>query len=105
MGVEIGAKAISHLEEISEEGIHALAGSDTVAVVLPTTAYNLRLQPPPVRAMIDAGVIVALGTDFNPNAYCLDMVCYIRTLVIRMFQLATCRYYVPFSHLLQLCSR
>ncbi|XP_059165218.1 probable imidazolonepropionase [Physella acuta] len=73
MGVELGAKAISHLEEISEEGIQAMAGSDTVAVVLPTTAYNLRLRPPPVRAMIDAGVIVALGTDFNPNAYCLDM--------------------------------
>ena len=42
-------------------------------VILPTTAYILRLKPPPVRKMLDQGVIVALGTDFNPNAFCLSM--------------------------------
>ncbi|BFZ10847.1 hypothetical protein BsWGS_13886 [Bradybaena similaris] len=73
MGSELGAKAISHLEEISSEGISAMASSGSVAVVLPTTAYNLRLKPPPVRDMIEAGVIVALGSDFNPNAHCSAM--------------------------------
>ena len=71
------ARAISHLEEVSDCGIKAMAESGTVAVVLPTTAYILRLQPPPVRKMIEQNVIVALGTDFNPNAYCLSMVNFI----------------------------
>ena len=73
MGASIGAEAISHLEEISEEGVRAMAASGSVAVILPTTAYILRLKSPPVRSMIEAGVIVALGSDFNPNAYCLEM--------------------------------
>ena len=75
MGAEIlKAEAISHLEEISDDGISAMAKFGSVAVVLPTTAYILRLKSPPVRQMIDEGVIVALGTDFNPNAFCLSMV-------------------------------
>ena len=50
-----------------------MAKSGSVAVILPTTAYILRLKHPPVRDMINNDVIVALGTDFNPNAYCLSM--------------------------------
>eukprot|EP00095_Tigriopus_kingsejongensis_P002005 maker-scaffold652_size119135-snap-gene-0.15 protein:Tk02005 transcript:maker-scaffold652_size119135-snap-gene-0.15-mRNA-1 annotation:"probable imidazolonepropionase" len=73
MGASINAEAISHLEEISHEGIQAMAQSGSVAVILPTTAYILRLKSPPVRKMIDEGVIVALGSDFNPNAHCLTM--------------------------------
>jgi len=70
---ELKAEAISHLEEISDEGIAAMAKNESVAVILPTTAYILRLKPPRVREMIEKGVIVALGTDFNPNAFCLSM--------------------------------
>ncbi|RUS88362.1 hypothetical protein EGW08_003874 [Elysia chlorotica] len=73
MGAELGALAISHLEEVSPEGISAMARAGTVAVALPTTAYMLRLRPPPVRDMIEGGVAVALGSDFNPNAHCLAM--------------------------------
>jgi imidazolonepropionase len=76
---DLKARAISHLEEVSDEGIQAMAESGTVAVILPTTAYILRLESPPVRKMIDANVIVALGTDFNPNAYCLSMVSFCQT--------------------------
>lgn len=39
---ELKARAISHLEEVSSEGIKAMAEAGTVAVVLPTTAYILR---------------------------------------------------------------
>ena len=74
MGAELGAEAMSHLEEISPAGIEAMAKKPSVAVILPTTAYLLRLRPPPVRDLIDQGVPVALGSDFNPNAYCLSMV-------------------------------
>ena len=76
MGAEIGALAISHLEEISDAGITAMARAGSVGVVLPTTAYILRLKPPPVRRMIEGGMAVALGSDFNPNAYCMSMVRY-----------------------------
>lgn len=73
MGAELESMAISHLEEISEDGIRKMAESKSVAVILPTTAHILRLKHPPVRKMLDEGVIVALGTDFNPNAYCVSM--------------------------------
>ncbi|XP_075886042.1 putative imidazolonepropionase [Nelusetta ayraudi] len=73
LGAELGALAISHLEEVSDEGITAMAAAGTSAVLLPTTAYILRLPQPRARAMLDAGVIVALGSDFNPNAYCCSM--------------------------------
>ena len=74
MGAALNARAMSHLEEVSDEGIEAMSKSSTVAVILPSTAYILRLRPPPVRRMIDRGVAVALGSDFNPNAHCLAMV-------------------------------
>ena len=44
-----------------------MAENDVSGVILPTTAYILKLVPPPVRKMIDAGVNVALASDFNPN--------------------------------------
>ena len=50
-----------------------MSRSSTVATLLPTTAYVLRLVPPPARALISHGVAVALGTDFNPNAHCLSL--------------------------------
>ena len=50
-----------------------MAEAGSVGVILPTTAYILRLKPPPVRAMLDQGMIVALGSDFNPNAHCVSM--------------------------------
>uniref|UniRef100_A0A4W2HWE4 Probable imidazolonepropionase n=2 Tax=Bos indicus x Bos taurus TaxID=30522 RepID=A0A4W2HWE4_BOBOX len=73
LGVELGAQAISHLEEVSDEGIAAMASARCSAVLLPTTAYMLRLKQPRARKMLDEGVIVALGSDFNPNAYCFSM--------------------------------
>ena len=66
--------AISHLEEVTDEGIAAMATAKTAAILLPTTAYILRLPQPRARDMLEAGVIVALGSDFNPNAYCCSMV-------------------------------
>ncbi|XP_026877601.2 probable imidazolonepropionase [Electrophorus electricus] len=73
LGAQLGALAISHLEEVTDEGIAAMATTKTSAVLLPTTAYILRLPCPRARDMLDAGVIVSLGSDFNPNAYCCSM--------------------------------
>lgn len=74
MGCALGARAMSHLEQISDEGIKAMASTKAAAVILPTTAHVLRIEPPPVRKMIENDVIVALGSDFNPNAFCYAMV-------------------------------
>uniref|UniRef100_A0A914Q504 Probable imidazolonepropionase n=1 Tax=Panagrolaimus davidi TaxID=227884 RepID=A0A914Q504_9BILA len=70
MGASIGARAMSHLEEISSNGISEMVSSGTVATLLPSTAYMLRLKPPPAREMIENGVIVALGsgTKITPSS-------------------------------------
>eukprot|EP00760_Papus_ankaliazontas_P038581 PhM_4_TR9197/c0_g1_i1/m.16020/K01468/hutI, AMDHD1; imidazolonepropionase len=69
----IDALAVSHLEHVSEAGRAAMARRPTAAVLLPTTAYMLRLVPPPARDLIASKVPVALGSDFCPNAFCLNM--------------------------------
>lgn len=73
LGSEIGATAISHLEHISDDGIRKMKESGVIATLLPTTAYILRIPPPPARKLLDEGVFVALGSDFNPNAHCVSM--------------------------------
>ena len=48
---------MSHLEEVSCDGIRAMVKAGTVAVLLPTTAYILRLKQPPARKMIEEGTV------------------------------------------------
>lgn len=68
LAAEIGATSADHLAAISPHGISALASSRTVATLLPGTMLFLgRHQQAPARAMLDAGVAVALATDFNPG--------------------------------------
>ena len=50
------ARAMSHLEEISDAGIEKMAEAGSVAVLLPSTAFILRLKPPPARKMIEKGI-------------------------------------------------
>ena len=83
--MSLGARAASHLEEISDKGIEMMAVSSTVGVVLPTTAYILKLKPPPVRKMIEHGCALALGSDFNPNAFCLSMVSTLYVYLVFLF--------------------
>ena len=78
LAVELGARSIDHLEATGREGVAALAASDVAAVLLPIAALYLARPMPPARALVDAGAIVALATDFNPgSAYCesLPVVC------------------------------
>jgi imidazolonepropionase len=62
-----GARSADHLNHVSDEGIRALAGGDTAAVVLPVSTFFLRANPPPVESLVAAGAAVALATDFNPG--------------------------------------
>ena len=68
LAVELGARSVDHLEATGADGVRALAGSDVVAVLLPASALFLDRPMPPARALLDAGAIVALATDFNPGS-------------------------------------
>lgn len=68
LAAECGCLSADHLLKISEEGIRALANSDTVATCLPLTAFSLRDNYAPARRMIDAGCAVALASDLNPGS-------------------------------------
>lgn len=57
-----------HLLYVSDKGIDALAQSNTVATLLPSTAFSLREQYAPARKLIDGGCAVALGSDCNPGS-------------------------------------
>lgn len=67
LAAEVGAISADHLEQIGPAGIAALARAGVVAVSLPLAALYLRQAPLPARALIDAGVPVAVATDFNPG--------------------------------------
>ncbi len=68
LAAELGALSADHLLHISDKGIDDLAASDTVATLLPLTAFTLREQYAPGRRMIDSGCAVALATDLNPGS-------------------------------------
>ncbi len=68
LAVELGALSADHLVHVTDAGIAALAGSDTVATLLPGTSFFLRSAYAPARRLIDAGCAVALATDCNPGS-------------------------------------
>ena len=63
----LGARSADHLNHVSAEGVAALAGGATVAILLPTSTFFLRTEPPPVRSLVEDGAAVAIATDFNPG--------------------------------------
>lgn len=71
-GVEVGVKydalSVDHLEYIGEEEIAALKLSQAMPTVLPGAAFFLGMQLSPVREMMEAGLPMALASDFNPGS-------------------------------------
>lgn len=67
VGVKYGAISVDHLEQMGAEEIESLIGSDTMPTVLPGCAFFLNLPLSPVRDMINAGLPVAMASDFNPG--------------------------------------
>lgn len=68
LAASLGAASADHLEHVSDEGIEALARAGTTAILLPAAAFFLMQErKPPARRLIEAGVPVALATDFNPG--------------------------------------
>lgn len=67
LAVEMGAASVDHVTYVTDADIDSLAGSSTVATLLPGADFSTRNQYPGARALIDAGVTVALGADCNPG--------------------------------------
>ena len=70
VAADVRATSADHLLHASADGIEAMASAGVVAVLLPATSLASHLPFADGRRLIDAGVPVALGTDFNPNCWC-----------------------------------
>lgn len=67
-GVKVGAISVDHLENIGSEEIEALQKGNTIPTALPGAAFFLNLPFPPARDIINAGLPLAIATDFNPGS-------------------------------------
>ena len=67
-GVKYNALSVDHLECTGDEEIQVLLGSETMATLLPGSAFFLGMPDPPVRKMINAGLPIALASDYNPGS-------------------------------------
>src|SRR5690606_25726886 len=68
LAVEIGAASADHCTHLTDADVDALAGSSTVATLLPAAEFSTRSPYPDARRLVDAGVTVALATDCNPGS-------------------------------------
>ncbi len=71
-GIQVGVKnnaiSVDHLECTGDEEIEALKNSNTIATLLPSTAFFLEMEYPPARRMIDENLAVSLASDYNPGS-------------------------------------
>ena len=83
-----GALSADHLEYASEEGVRALAGAGTVAVLLPGAAYTLHAERhPPLALLRHYGVPIAISTDCNPGSSPLASLLLAMNMACTLFRL------------------
>ena len=68
LAVALGAASVDHCTYLDDDDVAALAGSETVATLLPGVEFSTRQPYPDARRLIDAGVTVALASDCNPGS-------------------------------------
>lgn len=68
VGVAVDAISVDHLEYVEEKEITALLNSNTMPTLLPGAQWFLNLPRPPARLMIDAGLPIAIASDYNPGS-------------------------------------
>ncbi len=96
-GVEYNAISVDHLEYTGQEEIKALKNSHTIATILPSTAFFLKLPYAPAREMINQNLCIALASDYNPGSspsgnmsFVLSLAClYLQMLPEECIQAAT----------------
>jgi imidazolonepropionase len=83
-----GLRSADHLNHTSLDAVDDLAGSNTAAVLLPGASFTLRQdKKPPGRRLIEAGAIVALGTDLNPGTSPIHSMPFVIALACRLYGL------------------
>jgi len=68
VGVKYNALSVDHLEYTGDEEIACLKGTETMPTILPGAAFFLGMEYAPARKMMDAGLPVAMASDFNPGS-------------------------------------
>jgi len=68
IGVANKALSVDHLEELSDEDVQVLQNSKTMPVALPSCSFYLRIPYTPARKIINAGLPLALASDYNPGS-------------------------------------
>ncbi|MGQ0840314.1 imidazolonepropionase [Actinokineospora sp.] len=85
IAVELGAASVDHCTHLTPSDVDALAGSDTVATLLPACDLSTRQPLPDARALLDAGATVALASNCNPgSSYTSSMAFCVATAVLQM---------------------
>ena len=85
LAVELGAASVDHVTFLSDEDVDALAGSQTVATLLPGVEFSTRQPYPSARRLLDAGVTVALATDCNPGSSFTSSIPFCIALAVREY--------------------
>jgi len=83
LAVELGAASADHCTHLSDADVQALAGSATVATLLPGAEFSTRSPYPDARLLLDAGVTVALATDCNPGSSYTSNMAFCIALAVR----------------------
>lgn len=83
LAVRHGAASADHCTHLSDEDVDALAGSSTVATLLPGVEFSTRQPYPDARRLIDAGATVALATDCNPGSCYTSSMAFCVALAVR----------------------
>jgi imidazolonepropionase len=83
LAVELGAASVDHCTHLTPSDVDALAGSETVATLLPGVEFSTRSPYPDARRLLDAGVQVALATDCNPGTCYTSSMPFVIALAVR----------------------
>ncbi|SFJ84682.1 imidazolonepropionase [Amycolatopsis sacchari] len=85
LAVRAGAASVDHCTYLTDDDVAALAGSGTVATLLPACDLSTRQPLAPARRLLDAGAVVALATNANPgSSYTTSMAFCVATAVLQM---------------------
>jgi imidazolonepropionase len=83
LAVELGAASVDHCSHVNDDDVAALAGSSTVATLLPGAEFSTKSPYPSSRRLLDAGVTVALATDCNPGTSYVTSMSVVIALAVR----------------------
>jgi imidazolonepropionase len=72
LAADVGARSADHLETIDAAGLEAMKAAGTIAVLLPACSFYLGVSQSPARRIIDAGIPVAVATDYNPGSSVIE---------------------------------